>query len=326
MVYSFLFFLITVVIIEFVITSTRQKLSEAYLQLQSLASIYVSVHMADLEKDTFAEVMCNVGEVRELVGEAMIGASKRILHVMDNLTEESQKQSMFEFVNFKTLQDRLSELNSITKEFIDNKDKWHRGRFICMKRNASGQCTQVLWLVEAIDEEKRQREKLLHLSEMDSLTKINNRRSAEEKICQLLNKNNSGMLCLIDLDLFKQINDTLGHDAGDEVLVSFAECLKNVCREDDVVGRFGGDEFIIFVPDIQSKETALRMIYRLFDSINKLEIEKRIGRVFSVSAGITLASNDISYEELFKQADSCMYRGKNVKENTAHFYGEDESV
>ena len=140
------------------------------------------------------------------------------------------------------------------------------------------------------------------------------------------NKNNSGMLCLIDLDLFKQINDTLGHDAGDEVLVSFAECLKNVCREDDVVGRFGGDEFIIFVPDIQSKETALRMIYRLFDSINKLEIEKRIGRVFSVSAGITLASNDISYEELFKQADSCMYRGKNVKENTAHFYGEDESV
>ncbi|MBR7064497.1 MAG: hypothetical protein IKI31_05065, partial [Treponema sp.] len=108
MVYSFLFFLITVVIIEFVITSTRQKLSEAYLQLQSLASIYVSVHMADLEKDTFAEVMCNVGEVRELVGQAMIGASKRILHVMDNLTEESQKQSMFEFVNFKTLQDRLS--------------------------------------------------------------------------------------------------------------------------------------------------------------------------------------------------------------------------
>ena len=322
---AFLFLFILFLI--FIIFGTIKKIKEFRMQLKAIASIYSSVYMADLENDTFAEVHGKEGDVRHLVGKKMTNAQKTILQVMSVLTDEKQREQMFSFVNLKTLPERLLRVNTITEEFMDNKNTWCRGRFIVMERNKSGKAIRVLWCVEIIDEEKRHRDKLQILSESDPLTKISNRRSGEEKIRTLLEKHHNGMLCLIDVDFFKTINDTYGHDEGDRVLIMFAECLKTICREDDVVSRFGGDEFVIFTKDICTQENAEAIVQRLFSAVRELN-EKKFSHIkISISLGVRFVSqnNNASFEEIFRQADLCMYKSKKISGNSVTFWSETDS-
>lgn len=141
-------------------------------------------------------------------------------------------------------------------EFIGKVSGWCRERFIPVDYDADGRLWHVLYCVENIDEEKRRENRLMYLAQTDLMTGIRNRGSGENKITEYLVRKQCGLLCLLDCDKFKSINDTYGHVVGDKVIIAIADTLRKSCRDDDVVLRLGGDEFAVFIPGMLDKERA----------------------------------------------------------------------
>ena len=88
---------------------------------------------------------------------------------------------------------------------------------------------------------------LIYISEHDVLTGVLNRYGLKKRIAELFNPEGEGYLCVVDIDNFKTINDTYGHETGDKVLIKIVEVLKKVFRDDDCICRIGGDEFVVFM-------------------------------------------------------------------------------
>lgn len=146
----------------------------------------------------------------------------------------------------------------------------------------------------------------------DPLTGLNNRRGFSE-LTRKYNLTNSHSVVAVDVDHFKKINDNYGHDSGDQVLICLANLLKKQSRSGDIVSRFGGEEFIFFLPDT-SVEEAYLMAERVRKAV-ELNVFQHGDRV-TVSAGV--ATNDCNCEDidtLLRQADEALYRAKNSGRN-----------
>jgi diguanylate cyclase (GGDEF)-like protein len=128
-------------------------------------------------------------------------------------------------------------------------------------------------------------------------------------------------LMLLDLDRFKEVNDTMGHDMGDELLKAVAERLKGCVREVDTVARMGGDEFTIILEGVASENCIVVVAKRIAESISGgFELKGRSVTV-GVSIGITMYPHDDSnIDELLKHADSAMYHAKQQGGNRFHFH------
>ena len=176
--------------------------------------------------------------------------------------------------------------------------------------------------MEIIDEERRMREKLLYLSETDRMTGINNRGSGESKIRKLLMDSVGGMFLLLDVDKFKSINDKFGHAVGDKVIISIGKCMRNTFRGNDISMRLGGDEFAVFAPGIYSKAGGENVIKRFLKSVDEINIPELEGRKIEVSVGVSFygPDDDYSFEVLYKRADDCTYKSKEVKGNYVTYY------
>lgn len=164
-----------------------------------------------------------------------------------------------------------------------------------------------------VTERKRNEEKLKHFADHDQLTGLLNRRGLEEILSRTIAKAKRGVvssLLYTDLDNFKDVNDTIGHSAGDDVLVTLVDLLKAALRTEDVVFRLGGDEFAVLLDGIDGPE-ALLAAERLRAAVeaHRFELE---GRVFplSLSIGIVKIDGALSLGELLSQADKAMYRAK----------------
>lgn len=159
-------------------------------------------------------------------------------------------------------------------------------------------------------------------AQKDDLTGLWDRKYTESAVNEYLERDSgSGVMYMLDMDNFKQINDTYGHIKGDEVLVRFADILKSNFRESDIICRIGGDEFIVFSKgkpgDLNPKAAADRIIGILTDD----ELLKSYG--FSVSVGIAVAPNDgISFAELYNNSDKALYYVKQNGKGGAHFYND----
>ena len=148
----------------------------------------------------------------------------------------------------------------------------------------------------------------------DPLTQIYNRRGLEQKVMENMGKCNKGCFMLIDIDDFKHVNDTYGHETGDEVLTEVATALTNVFRKEDVIGRYGGDEFVVFMPDICDQSVIKKRADSVQKSLNDFK-EIQIG----TSIGIALCpENGTEYESLFNKADEAMYYSKTHGKGQAH--------
>lgn len=164
--------------------------------------------------------------------------------------------------------------NSIIHEFIDKKTGWCRSRFIPVDYDENGRLLHVLFCIECIEEEKKRENRLIYLAQTDLMTGLYNRGSGERQISHLLQEKTGGLLCLIDCDKFKTINDTYGHSTGDKVIIAVAETMQKSCRDKDVVLRLGGDEFAVFMPEMREKAAAERFFERLFITSARLRLRK----------------------------------------------------
>jgi diguanylate cyclase (GGDEF)-like protein/PAS domain S-box-containing protein len=155
---------------------------------------------------------------------------------------------------------------------------------------------------------------LLKKSERDSLTSLLNRTATEEAIDFYLRKGTPESHCammVLDIDNFKAINDTYGHLQGDELLIGISDILLKYTRKGDVVGRFGGDEFIVFLTDTQNDEVVISKVHDFATDIRELSGKFNFDLPVSVSFGVTLTANkNNTFEEMFHQADKALYMAK----------------
>lgn len=283
--------------------------------IQSIANIYTSMQKLNLETRE-REV---IAYTKEFEKDYFFGTGQ-----IDELCDERSKEELLKFTDLSTIDERMGMSDAISIEFLNHEHLWYRGRFIAVDRNADGKLRSVIWAVEQIDKEKRSRDKLQYLAETDQLTKINNRGSGENKIRNKLMNGEGGMFILFDVDHFKNINDTLGHGAGDKVLIAIGECMMRVFREQDISLRLGGDEFAAYTPGIFTEEAGRPVIDRLIAAVNRIDIPELNGMKVNISVGAAFYTEDdtFTFEELYKNADSCTYRSKKTDGSHVTFFSE----
>ena len=147
----------------------------------------------------------------------------------------------------------------------------------------------------------------------DELTGLLNRKYIEKYLPKYINKSGQGYLFMCDMDNFKTINDTLGHNVGDEVLVDFAKILKQILRPKDRVCRLGGDEFMLFIPNID-EEGANAVYLRLKDTL-MCTFAGTKKNIVTLSCGAALINPKISFNENYQRADQALYYVKESGKN-----------
>ncbi|MDF2566886.1 MAG: hypothetical protein K0R90_342 [Oscillospiraceae bacterium] len=175
-----------------------------------------------------------------------------------------------------------------------------------------------------IDKKKREVLNLKTLSRRDSLTGIYNKMTAQaiiEKHLEASECESRHAMFIIDIDNFKMVNDSLGHMFGDAVLISISSRIREVFGKDDVIGRVGGDEFVIFSKNIESEEQVCCKAKKICDIFNSTFVEEHIGYEISGSIGISFYPQDgRSYFDLFKRADVALYHAKKSGKNCYVIY------
>jgi diguanylate cyclase (GGDEF)-like protein len=163
-------------------------------------------------------------------------------------------------------------------------------------------------------------EKLKLLASTDELTLLLNRREmkyrSELALELALRSNQSVALLMLDIDFFKKINDSFGHLEGDRVLKELGQLLKESGRQTDLISRFGGEEFLIMLPDSNMND-ALLFCKRLHKLIAQIKVGDSL---LTVSIGASICSEKMSFTEIFTQADSALYKAKSLGRNRTEVY------
>lgn len=178
--------------------------------------------------------------------------------------------------------------------------------------------------VKDIDASKRVEIALRRKAERDPLTDLYNKGAAEAKIREKLKMADwlrTGAFLMMDLDYFKNVNDTYGHPFGDKVLVGAASILMNQFRADDIVARIGGDEFCVFFRGMRSARQAEELARTLNEAIIGMRIDAPGEFRISCSIGISMCGGIAkSFERIYKEADAALYRVKEKGRNSYAFY------
>jgi diguanylate cyclase (GGDEF)-like protein len=168
-------------------------------------------------------------------------------------------------------------------------------------------------------------EKLNKLAYTDKLTGLDNRflfmKSLKQYLNRLVRYEEDGALFFLDLDGFKYINDTYGHEAGDILLTRVAGRFRGLMRESDFIGRIGGDEFTILAVNVQSKEEISKIGQRILEEIRRPYIINGQKMEIGISIGIArLPQDGLEQEIVLKKADEAMYYVKSSTKNDYCFY------
>lgn len=169
----------------------------------------------------------------------------------------------------------------------------------------------------------RENKYLIHLSEIDPLTSVFNKETTQKLIDQKLKNHEHFCFLILDVDDFKSVNDNYGHTVGDKVLKNLSDLFKNHFRQTDIVGRIGGDEFIILIEDEHIAESRIQSLLK---KVNALKIEELQDFKLSISVGMAFApSNGTTFMELYRHADHALYQTKRTGKNDYKIYKNDEN-
>ncbi|WP_017446117.1 GGDEF domain-containing protein [Gayadomonas joobiniege] len=181
-------------------------------------------------------------------------------------------------------------------------------------------------IINDITEQKRKLIKTEFAADHDTLTKLKNRRATRRIVERLIEQSEPATqfsVLLIDLDGFKQVNDSLGHDAGDIVLKEIAKRYQDIVRKTDIICRWGGDEFVVVLSEVDEKETANIAEKILSATQLPVQIDQEQQAKIGASVGVASYPKDSQdFDKLFDQADHAMYQIKKSGKNNILFYSQ----
>jgi diguanylate cyclase (GGDEF)-like protein/PAS domain S-box-containing protein len=290
----------------------RKRAADALVwSQQALAEAQSIAHLGSWELDLKTDVMVWSEELCRLYGYAT-DPPPGILDLLDRLhpddADSVQGIQRAAFVERSTF--------DVDHRILlpDGSTRWLRsqGR---VERDGAGVAFHMRGTAQDITEQRSAEDALAHLALHDPLTGLPNRTLLLDRLTHALARlgrtNTSVGLLFLDIDRFKVVNDSLGHPAGDRMLLAMAGRLKATLRASDTLARFGGDEFVILCEDLNGEDEALKMAHRIGEAMAPPLSWGDGELVVSLSTGIALASSPlVSAESLLRDADSAMYRAK----------------
>ncbi|MCQ2535777.1 MAG: diguanylate cyclase, partial [Lachnospiraceae bacterium] len=292
-----------------VIDDEKKELEEQHRIVEKLADTYHTIHLFDLETDGCKEID-TVELLHVLYKKHVANGGQCILHeAMKASVRPEHLDMMLEFTDFSTLDERLNGRKVMAIDFHGAINGWAKAQFIEYERNRNGNLSKVLFVTQIIEEEKRKEEELIKKSTIDELTGLLNRRAYEEAIRDLKSDSDlSYVICSLDVNGLKVVNDDIGHSAGDELLRGAAEVLSRCLGAYGKVFRIGGDEFNAII--VASDER----IKLLADDLDNSMLAWTGKEVDSLSISYGFASRnefpDKTVDELEEIADQRMYESK----------------
>lgn len=182
--------------------------------------------------------------------------------------------------------------------------------------------------IHFLEQELKEKNRELELATItDPLTGIMNRRGMiqrmEQEYSRLKRQNGSAVMAICDIDNFKQINDTYGHDCGDFILTATCDAITRCIRQEDLFCRWGGEEFLLFFTDCQTIDEGLHICEKIRQSVYAHTCDcLDIKLTNSISTGFTLVNSTGNIDEDVKKADTALYRAKNEGKNRVCRYGQ----
>jgi diguanylate cyclase (GGDEF)-like protein/PAS domain S-box-containing protein len=198
---------------------------------------------------------------------------------------------------------------------------------VSLMKDISGKPVGFRGIVRDIDDRKKAEATILHMAYHDALTGLPNRLLFNDRLNVAMaaaERNNKKFgVMMLDLDKFKNINDSLGHDIGDQLLQSVGNRLRGRLRKSDTVARMGGDEFMLLLPEINQKEDAEVIAKKIVDSFQRVFVLGNHELKITTSIGIAVyPESGLDFDTLKKNADIAMYKAKEQGRNNFQTYNE----
>lgn len=289
------------------IESQKEILSQ-YNLLKSVSDIYYSMHEIDLIQNTVVAYK-EQGEV-SMIANHTDGADKMMREVISAVTERDYVNEALEFTDLSTLSERMKNKKIISAEYKGKNIGWFTISFITVEQDKEGKADKVIVVTRSIDDIKRKEERLIYKSNTDELTGVYNRRAYEENVAELIKNglNEDFVYISVDVNGLKAVNDTLGHNAGDEIIVGASSCLTRTFGQFGKVYRTGGDEFVVL---LNANDKNLKDALEALD----LYVERWSGNLveeLSMSYGVVTRKEqrNMVIQEIAILADKRMYESK----------------
>lgn len=292
---------------------TRRRLDEGYE--------YFEKEIRDGFKEDFSRtfqrviVGCLHPEDRKML------SRKRIVSVVSNALLKGESRRI---IRFRMSGESMKGVWKMPPDTFSGREAewiWFEANVVFVRDEASNNI--ILYVnIENVDDEVSREKKLITAARLDAVTGLYNRATLEETVRSYLSGEGAcGAMFMIDMDNFKTVNDSLGHQAGDGLLMETASIIKSVFRTGDIIGRMGGDEFCVFAAGLFSEELIAERAESLIKSAVRRHRAK--GKTFytTLSVGIAICPGDgEDYETLYKNSDSALYAAKSSGKNTFRFY------
>lgn len=298
---------------------TAQKNSEEQLRIaDAIFSTHEAIVVTDAD-ETIIRVNQAFEDITGFTRAEVLGKSPSIL-----------KSGHHESAFYRRMWQQLRTTGSWTGEIWDRRktgEIYPKWLSISVVRDTAGKITHYVSSFTDITERKASDARVQHLAYHDPLTRLANRSNLCERLTQALSqaKRNKTQLALLllDLDNFKIINDTLGHQTGDQLLIEVAQRLLEAVRQSDFVARLGGDEFVIMLPEIASSNDVVHVADKILRSISEPYLIDGQELRTSTSIGICLYPDDATEDQdLIKKADLAMYHAKSNGRGNYQFFSE----
>ncbi len=185
---------------------------------------------------------------------------------------------------------------------------------ITILRTSAAGSPMMVAVIRDVSDHVRYQNDLKRLAETDSLSGLLNRRAFRANVLQSLSTADHSSMVIFDLDAFKGVNDRFGHDAGDDVITSFSEVLRSSIRATDVAGRWGGEEFVLFLPNLNAK-AAIAVVERIRANFTGVDFRWNGHPVanFTVSAGLAIVTPGCAdFSDMIASADKALYDAKHA--------------
>ncbi|MGN0526729.1 MAG: diguanylate cyclase domain-containing protein [Acutalibacteraceae bacterium] len=255
------------------------------------------------------------------------GGSTRYENAFENITYGNviDRRDVQNFIGAFSNAMAGKKINVLEARILDRQgySVWCRIKFSAVY-NRKGEAIKFIGTVTDIDKEKQEKQRLISQAERDQLTGFLNKISTGLRFNQVnrLSDNSQAAMFIIDIDDFKKLNDTYGHSAGDVFLKRFTQNLAEAFTENDVLGRIGGEEFLIY-SQYYGQDEIIKKAESILNSCRRVRLEQVPDKEFTCSVGIALYPDDSEgYQELYEKADKALYAVKTSGKNNYKFFAE----